>query len=812
VQWEYACRAGTTTTYSYGNSADGNYMWYESNSSYQTHDVGLKNPNPWGLYDMHGNVWEWCLDWYGTLSYGKDPKGSSSGSNRGLRGGSWNSSVEHCTSSHQNKNSPSFEKNSYGFRLCRTIYPQTTYTVTFDANGGDGEMVPQSLVPGQDPLTPCSFTRNDYAFTGWATNANGSVVYQDLENAELSGDVTLYAVWESTVYSESAVYSVIDLSAGPSAASYPVIYLAEPPEGGFNADAYKTTKLVLRRIEAGSYIMGTNQTDETHLVTLTKPFYIGLFAVTQKQYELVTGVNPSGYKGDKRPVDSVLYSAIRGSSNGAQWPLSSAVDATSFMGKLRTRTGLSFDLPTEAQWEYACRSGTTTAYSYGDSADENYMWYSSNSSYTTHDVGLKSPNPWGLYDMHGNVWERCLDWSGTFEYGIDPKGPSFGTVRVGRGGSYYDSASSACCTSYGRSSSTNVNENDGFRLCRTIYPQTTYIVTFDANGGDGEMVPQSLVPGQDPLTPCSFTRNDYVFTGWATNANGEVVYQDLENVELSGDVTLYAVWEPAVYSVIDLSAGASATSYPVTYFVEPPSGGFNVDAYKTTKLVLKRIEAGSYIMGDDQTNEAHRVTLTKPFYIGIFEVTQKQYQLIMGSNPSEFSGDKCPVENVSYNMIRGSSSGAQWPLSSAVDADSFMGKLRTRTGLEFDLPTEGQWEYACRAGTTTTYSYGDSANGNYMWYSANSSSKTQEVGTKSPNPWGLYDMHGNVCEWCLDWYARSLSGGTDPKGSSSGSSRVRRGGGWRNDASICTSSGRYSDYPSYAGYNAGFRLVRTLSN
>ena len=268
------------------------------------------------------------------------------------------------------------------------------------------------------------------------------------------------------------------------------------------------------------------------------------------------------------------------------------------------------------------------------------------------------------------------------------------------------------------------------------------------------------------------------------------------------------------YCVIDLSAGSSATSYPVTYLAEAPSGGFNVSEYKTSKLVLKRIEAGSFKMGG---SGSYDVTLTKPFYCGLFEVTQKQWELVTGSNPCSSTsfgkGSSYPVHYVSYNMIRGSSSGAGWPASSAVDSSSFLGKLRARTGLDFDLPTEAQWEYACRAGTTTTYSYGDSANGSYMWYCSNSSSKAHEVGTKSPNPWGLYDMHGHVWEWCLDWYG-GLVGGVDPKGSSSGSRRVSRGGGWLSDASFCTSSYRSNGAPSHddCGYDGrGFRLVRTLS-
>ena len=272
---------------------------------------------------------------------------------------------------------------------------------------------------------------------------------------------------------------------------------------------------------------------------------------------------------------------------------------------------------------------------------------------------------------------------------------------------------------------------------------------------------------------------------------------------------------PAMYCVIDLSGGANATSYPITYMAEPPNGGFNVDEYKTTKLVLRRIEAGTFIMGADQADESHRVTLTKPFFCGLFEMTQRQYELVMGENPcsstSYGKGNTYPVHYVSYNMMRGSSDGALWPLSSNVDPSSFMGKLRTRTVLDFDLPTEAQWEYACRAGTTTTYSYGDSADGAYMWYLNNSGSKTHPVGAKKPNSWGLYDMHGNVWERCLDWNAGYIYG-IDPKGSSSGTQRVSRGGCWYDDASICRSYDRGVNSPSNAKPHNGFRLFRTLSD
>ena len=280
------------------------------------------------------------------------------------------------------------------------------------------------------------------------------------------------------------------------------------------------------------------------------------------------------------------------------------------------------------------------------------------------------------------------------------------------------------------------------------------------------------------------------------------------------------------YCVIDLSAGSSGETYPLTFLAEPPkdsTNGFNITEYKTTKLVLQRIPAGSFIMGSDQSAEDHLVTLTRAFYIGVFEVTQKQWELVMDSNPSTYVGNARPVESVSYGDIRGSSLGAQWPSSDAVDDTSFMGKLRAKTGVHFDLPTEAQWEYVCRAGTTTAYSYGDTPNGDYMWYYSNThinaqdASTPHEVGTRKQNPWGLYDMHGNVSEWCLDWYVYGvLEYGEDPVGSAKydsvrGAFRMVRGGGAGSVATYCGSMTRSGIYPTQVSSLTGLRLVLMLN-
>lgn len=295
----------------------------------------------------------------------------------------------------------------------------------------------------------------------------------------------------------------------------------------------------------------------------------------------------------------------------------------------------------------------------------------------------------------------------------------------------------------------------------------------------------------------------------------------------SFSVKMTAISGAASYLVIDLSGGANAASYPVRFAAAGPD--LANDICRTTELWLKLVLPGTFTMGsptgelgrhDNETQ--HSVTLTKPYYMGVFQMTQKQYTLVMGSNPSSYRGDTRPVEQVSYNDIRGTLLGANWPAHAQVDATSFLGKIRARTALNFDLPTEAQWEYACRAGTTTALNNGRDLSstgrddamdevGRY-YYNQNDgkggySSGHTKVGSYVPNAWGLYDMHGNVCEWCLDWYGNYATGAvTDPVGSASGSYRVRRGGVYDNCAQDCRSANRDYNNPSGRDYYIGFRL------
>ena len=300
-----------------------------------------------------------------------------------------------------------------------------------------------------------------------------------------------------------------------------------------------------------------------------------------------------------------------------------------------------------------------------------------------------------------------------------------------------------------------------------------------------------------------------------------VSYENPLKLTLAKDTELLAAFkEGKKFLVVDLSAGADAESYPVSWLDDEPEGGWTKE-YKTTKLVLRRIEPGTFMMGNSY--RYRKVTLTKVFYIGVFEMTQGQYELITGENPSRYRGADRPMENTTQARLRGADKGAAWPESYEIDEDSFFGKFRAKTSLTFDLPTEAQWEYACRAGTTTDLNSGKNLNeqnlrevGRFRYNADDGKSRYKEhaaVGSYLPNNWGLYDMHGNIFELCLDWYKPILDSDEviDPKGQKDekmGNYRVARGGGWLCAAEDCCSYTRWGITPDGKGISAyGFRAA-----
>ena len=296
-----------------------------------------------------------------------------------------------------------------------------------------------------------------------------------------------------------------------------------------------------------------------------------------------------------------------------------------------------------------------------------------------------------------------------------------------------------------------------------------------------------------------------------------------DNKDVSMKVQVNAEEIPPLYKVFDLNNGSVENLDAV------PSGGWT-DAHKTTKLVMRYIAPGTFLMGSpadfsmrgDTDLYQHEVTLTKPYYIGVFEVTQAQYELITGTNPSQTQGATRPLEGVNFNTITG--------------ANGFFQLLNAKTGLTFGLPTEAQWEMACRAGTETSLNNGTDIQTN-DWdpnlaqlgrYTGDSrdNNPTQDynechtvVGSYLPNAWGLYDMHGNVYEWCLDYIDNSHLKNTDPTvdevGTLTGNYATIRGGSWGAVGKACCSASRNYGTKNMASSNrmsgrTGFRVFMQL--
>ena len=236
-----------------------------------------------------------------------------------------------------------------------------------------------------------------------------------------------------------------------------------------------------------------------------------------------------------------------------------------------------------------------------------------------------------------------------------------------------------------------------------------------------------------------------------------------------------------------------------------PPGEKVVDLGGGVELELVLIPAGRFRMGDqagrDERFGRQWVRITKPFYIGKHEVTQEVWQKVMGTNPSYFRGAKNPVDTVSWD-----------------DCQEFLKKLN---GLGkgpgwFRLPTEAEWEWACRAGTKTQFCFGDEESGlsDYGWYAGNSGDRTHPVAAKKPNAWGLYDCHGNMWEWCEDWYDEYTHGWrpkADPTGPVIGALRMHRSGSWAEAAMHCWSASRGATSPGNRNEAYGFRVIASSS-
>ena len=411
AQWEYTCRAGSTGDYS-KNAEDsevtentlGEYAWYKDNSQNTTHDVGTREPNLWGFYDMHGNVYEWCAELV-------------DGSKRAISGAAFNVPANYCGSSQEFKQTPSYKYFDVGFRV---FLMPATYTITLSgcegATGVDNTSIDYN-VETADFVLPQP-TKTNYDFVGWIIN-NGDPATTVTISKGTHENRTYVASW--------------------TLASVLTFNLSE------------TVTLEMRKCPAGSFVRSGEGDGNT--VTISKDFYMGTFEVTNAQYKALMTTSPSAVNtGDNYPVESIKWSTIMAQDG--------------FIAKLNEKledmlpnSGYKFALPTEAQWEYACRAGTDTDLNSGKNIENmntsagpanvedvntgEVAWYRYNSGNTTHEVGTRgtsvASNSFGLFDMHGNVYEYCSDlYDANYDSNnlTDPTGPVSGTNHVVRGGGY----------------------------------------------------------------------------------------------------------------------------------------------------------------------------------------------------------------------------------------------------------------------------------------------------------------------------------------------------------------------------------------
>ena len=520
-------------------------------------------------------------------------------------------------------------------------------------------------------------------------------------------------------------------------------------------------KIVMCWIPPGEFRMGSPEDEDgrtnnevQHLVKISQGFWLAKTQTTQAQWQAIMGNNPSRFKGGDLPVDRVKWNDICGEvkrSGGFLQAINRFCDSEEY-----------FHLPTEAQWEYACRAGTNGPYY---SNLNEIAWYSENSAYRTHPVGQKKPNAWGLHDMLGNVLEWCTDRYGDYTSAVftdavtDPTGPLVGENRVIRGSGWGNGPQSCRVAARSYSSPASTNGDIGFRLALSLITNITNSQSINFN---------------------NFTENAVrtITSNLKKQAEAGRRAGDEMEFKIAPNTKIVMCWIP-----------------PGSFLMGGPEGGGDRICYKA--LWGDSQETPPY--WDVSEEKPHMVEVLHGFWLGKYQITQSQWKAVMMNNPSHTEGDNLPVTLVSWVDICGHDS----------KSNCFMKKINKHAPNNgyFSLPTETQWEYACRAGTTGSYA---GVLKDMAWYDdkLDGSACVQPVGLKMPNAWGLHDMHGNVWEWCADWFKNEEEFDFfDPSKPAPDSLRVLRGGCASDLSHACRSQSRRFSYPSIEEAELGFRIA-----
>ena len=505
------------------------------------------------------------------------------------------------------------------------------------------------------------------------------------------------------------------------------------------------TKLYVVECEAGEFNMSSPEDEvgrqkgeyDLYKVSVDKDFYIGKYEVTQAQYIALMGENPSKNVGNEKPVERVTYY--------------NAIEFCNKLNKITESTrpaGYEFTLPSEIQWEYACRAGTNSAFNNGkhlsnpkgvsEEIDE-ISWYKSNSDTKTHAVGMKKSNNWGIYDMHGNVAEWCLD---AFDNkGLVSKVNNDSKCAI-RGGAYFFEPEKLRSASRGANPPNIQSSGVGFRIALVNNSNKPEKVEISANNDESQKTDNSVKSVNNDESPKT---------------------------------------QSIINAGVKISVSVNGVKFPL---IGCPAGEFTIGSPEKET-------------GRDTNEKQRKISIKKGFYIGKYEITQGQYKAIMGNNPSVTTGDKLPVHNVNW--------------LDAQKFCQKLNELTTDkrpANTVFALPTEEQWEYACRSGYSTSLNNGknlvkadssDSELNKLGWYNANACGIAQTVGKKTANAWGIHDMLGNVWEWCFN--------PVDSSSTEEFKTRILRGGGFKSKAASCRSAKRYEAKENLTSEDFGFRII-----
>jgi formylglycine-generating enzyme required for sulfatase activity len=433
----------------------------------------------------------------------------------------------------------------------------------------------------------------------------------------------------------------------------------------------------------------------------------------------------------------------RDGADAAHYPVDSMshVDAVTFCERASQRGDGVFRLLTEAEWEYAYRAGTRTRYYNGDPDESLHAiaQHGGNNRKSTERIGSKAPNAFGLFDLSGNLWEWCSDyWTGAYDLRTttDPIGPDSGQGCVTRGGSWASGPENLRAVSRGRDAETYAGSHLGLRIAR---------------------LPDGLTRRAPPPLDCS----------------------GAEGAEAKAILAAQRAW--AKY----LGETSHVRSFPL-------------DGRGEVTVEMMLLPPGKFWQGNEKSPVL--ITLSQPLWVGKYEVTQRQYEAVMGRNPAHFLREGAeaavhPVEMVSHLQAR-----------------QFCARASKSTSSEFRLLWQAEWEYAYRAGTRTKYYNGsvDAKALEIAQCTENNFVRTARIGSKLPNAFGLYDLPGNVAEWCADVWEKDYleTTTTDPRGPASGRIFVNRGNAWDSYGRTCNATSRSMSTETYAGSQLGFRLAR----